>query len=336
MKLRKTLVWILVVAILASSALAGVGRASPGILIYTDPEIVTKEQGETFSIYVTASGVPGDPTPALFLQEFNMSFDPSVLAVVDDPATGTPEDPVIEGVNPGDTEPYLEEIWVEKLDNTEGWVFVTAGRPLEEKRGLGGTVQVAKVTFEVKAEGFCDLELRDTRVKYGKPYSGEDVPHETRDGYFTTELFPYDIAVTEVTVSPSTPAVGKSVSITVVVENEGTETVSFSVTVYCDNTTIGTPQSVDNLETGANTTLTFKWDTSGVTVGEHTVKAEAVITDETVTETDTSDNVRTRIVTVKEASSPNILLYAVVGAVIALVAVVVAVRFLRRGKPKSP
>lgn len=330
MKLRKTLVWILVVAILASTALAGVGRASSSILIYTDPEIVTKEQGETFSIYVTASGVPADP-PALWLQEFNMSFDPSVLAVVDDPAT----DKDIEGVNTGDTEPYLDEIWVEKLNNTEGWVKVTAGRPLGVKTGLGGIVQIAKVTFEVKAEGFCELELRDTRIKYGKPYDPEDVPHEKRDGYFTTELFPYDIAVTEVTVSPSTPAVGKSASITVVVKNEGTETVSFSVTVYYDNTTIGTPQSVANLETGASTTLTFTWDTKGVALGEHMIKAEAVITDETVTEIDTSDNVRTRIVTLKEASSPDIRLYFVGGAVIALVAGVVAVRFFRRGKPKS-
>jgi len=323
MKLRRTLVWILVVGILASWALAGVGKATPGILIYTDPEYAAKTPGETFSLYVTASDVV-----ALFLQEFNMTFDPSILAVVDDPTT---ED--IEGVNAGDTEPYLEEIWVEKLNNTQGWVFVTAGRPLTVKEGLSGTVQVAKITFEVKAEGSSDLELQDTRIKYGLPYEPEDLPHETRDGHFSTELFPYDIAVTDVTVSPSTPSVGESTSITVVVENEGTETVSFSVTVYYDSTTIGT-KSVTDLEAGVNATLAFTWDTTGVTLGEYTIKAEA----EVVTgETDTSDNVRTSMVTVKEAASlQDILLYLVIGAVIALIAVVVAIRFFRRGKPKSP
>jgi len=326
MKWKKNLTWMLIVALFASIALTSLSRASPDILVYVDPENTNKRPGKTFDIYITASGVVD-----LFLAEFWLSFNASILAVVDDPATEE-----IEGVNTGDIEPYLEKVWVVRLNNTKGEVRVAVGREEGEKIGLKGTVQIAKVTFEVKAEGFCNLSLYDTRVVYGELYivdpgQAPDQLHDTKDGFFTTELWDHDVAVNSVTVSSTTVSVGDSMTITVDVENQGKNTESFSVTVYYDNTTIGT-QTVTDLASEASKNLTFTWDTGGVTLGTYTIKAEAEVVPGEVE--DTSDNVRSMTVEVKEAASLDIGLYLIVGAVIALIAVVVAVRFRRRGKPK--
>jgi len=56
---------------------------------------------------------------------------------------------------------------------------------------------------------------------------------------------------------------GWKISINVTVRNEGDFTETFNVTVYYDHHTIGT-QNVTNLAPGANTTLTFPWNTTGV------------------------------------------------------------------------
>jgi len=329
MRGMKNLVWISLVTMLVI-AMAGLGEASPEIVLYVDPEITTKQSGN-FDIYVTASDVVD-----LFLAEFLLRFNSSVLAVVDDPATSD-----IEGVNSGDVAPYLEKIHVEMLDNTEGWVRVASGREVEVKEGLTGTVQLAKITFSVKAEGFSDLHLygappvNDTQLvgltyKYGE-LENVDLEHTKVDGLFTTELFPHDVSVISVTASPDPVGAGGSVSITVDVENQGTNTETFDVTVYYDDTAIDT-ESVTDLATGASTTLEFTWDTTDVALGDYTIKANATVVEG---EVDTSDNVGTCVVTVEEATGLGISLYLVAGlAIVGVVAAIVVVRRVRKPKPE--
>jgi len=98
----------------------------------------------------------------------------------------------------------------------------------------------------------------------------------------------HDMAVVSVTPYPTKVGLGlgELVTITVIVENQGTENETFSVTVYYDNTTIET-QNVTNSAPNTNTTLTFTWNTTDVTVGTYSINATASVVPD---ETDTADN----------------------------------------------
>ena len=84
-----------------------------------------------------------------------------------------------------------------------------------------------------------------------------------------------DVAVLSVTPSATEVIVGKSLTINVVVANQGdygTET--FNVTVYYDTTAIET-KTVDGLAIGTSEQLSFSWDTSGIGLSTYTLEAVA-------------------------------------------------------------
>jgi parallel beta-helix repeat protein len=99
----------------------------------------------------------------------------------------------------------------------------------------------------------------------------------------------HDVAVIDVSVSPTTVVAGETVIIHVTVENQGTDFENFRVTVYYDDTAIAS-QDVVNLFPGRSITITFYWDTTGMPRGTYAIKAVA----STVPgETDMEDNTYT-------------------------------------------
>lgn len=83
-----------------------------------------------------------------------------------------------------------------------------------------------------------------------------------------------DVAITEI-VSPDAVYTGKPTNITVTASNKGEFPETFNVTLYYDSTVIGT-HTVTYLLPGTNITLTFVWDTAGITPGQnYTLRAEA-------------------------------------------------------------
>jgi hypothetical protein len=142
---------------------------------------------------------------------------------------------------------------------------------------------VAIIFFQVQGLGTTVLDLHDTRLS--DPLDG-DIPHDVGDGLVS--IVERDVAVILVTVSPNMTFVGNSVQINVTVANEGDLAETFNVTTFYDNTTIGTFPVV-GLASGANTTLTFIWDTTGTTpCNTYTIRAEASLVP---FESDTADNV---------------------------------------------
>jgi len=85
----------------------------------------------------------------------------------------------------------------------------------------------------------------------------------------------HDVAVENVTASPVEVDVGDSVTVKVAVSNEGNAKEAFELKVSYDTTQTNT-RSV-TLASGATTTFTFMWDTSGVSLGNWTVMAEALV-----------------------------------------------------------
>ena len=111
----------------------------------------------------------------------------------------------------------------------------------------------------------------------------------------------HDVAIASVVPSAIRIIVGTTIQIDVKVKNDGNTYETFDVSLYNDTALIGT-QTITDLIPGANTLLTFSWDTTGVTpYGDYTIKAEA----STVPgETDVADNVKTA--TVRIGTAPTI------------------------------
>ena len=80
----------------------------------------------------------------------------------------------------------------------------------------------------------------------------------------TVAQLDHDIALIGVTPFPTSVRLGEPVNITVVVENQGTNSeTNFNVTVYYSGTVIET-KTVQDLAAGASEDLTFTWNTTGV------------------------------------------------------------------------
>jgi KaiC/GvpD/RAD55 family RecA-like ATPase len=97
----------------------------------------------------------------------------------------------------------------------------------------------------------------------------------------------HDIAVLDVTYSPTNIHIGDIVEINVTVKNEGGAPDSFNVTCSCENNEIAR-QVVTNLMSNESIVLTFNWNTTGTAPGAYTLKAMA---DAVPTEEDTTNNI---------------------------------------------
>jgi hypothetical protein len=104
----------------------------------------------------------------------------------------------------------------------------------------------------------------------------------------------HDVAVSSVTPASSQVNQGQTLSIQVVVLNNGTVTETFDANATYDGTLIGT-QTVTSLAAGNTQTLTFNWNTAGVAPGTYTITATAV---PAAGETDLSNNAKTATVQV--------------------------------------
>ncbi len=120
----------------------------------------------------------------------------------------------------------------------------------------------------------------------------------------TITIVTHDIAI--LTVSPSTTEAqeGQQISIMVTVKNKGTTAETFNVTIYYNNNKIET-QPVQSLAPDTETTLTFIWNTTGLTQDStYTIRAEtSQITGETNT-TDNSSSASVRIIPEQNPPDP--------------------------------
>ena len=107
----------------------------------------------------------------------------------------------------------------------------------------------------------------------------------------------HNVAVTSIS-APSSVVIGQTPTIDVTVENQGTFDETFDV-VLTDDTegAIIATQSV-SLAAGGSTIVTFSWDTTGATAGDHSLTATAGPVAE---ETDTTNNSKSAFVIVESA-----------------------------------
>ena len=148
--------------------------------------------------------------------------------------------------------------------------------------GPSGTVGFCNVTFskELLHGAFTilidgnrtDYFLTDNATHTSLHFTYTHITHHVK--IIATPL--HDIAVVSVVPSSNEVYEGQIVNVTIVVENNGNFTETFNVTAYA-NTTIIQTQTVSNLAPSNQTTLTFIWNTTGVSLGDYTIKAEASV-----------------------------------------------------------
>jgi len=110
----------------------------------------------------------------------------------------------------------------------------------------------------------------------------------TADSYIIAiDIFPRDIAVTDVKPSKTVVGQGFNMSINVTVKNQGDTTENFNVTAYSNETVIQTKSIT--LTSGDSTTLTFTWNTTGFVKGSYTISA---IASTIPNETNTTNNIK--------------------------------------------
>jgi len=119
------------------------------------------------------------------------------------------------------------------------------------------------------------------------PYFIDSV-NQDRFPHIQTVVVFHDIAVKNIALSATNVYTGTVVGIDVAVKNYGNYTESFSVSIYYDETVIGS-QWVTDLEAASELTLNFEWNTTGVQPDmSYTVKAEV---SEVLGETNLKNNV---------------------------------------------
>ncbi len=110
--------------------------------------------------------------------------------------------------------------------------------------------------------------------------------------------FDHDVAVTDVS-APSSVAHGETVTVDVTVENQGSNTETFSVTLTDDHDAVQIGSQSVTVGAGASTTIPFAWDTTGEDFVSHTLVAEAIL----AIDEDPADNSRSTDVIVTDPSA---------------------------------
>jgi hypothetical protein len=88
------------------------------------------------------------------------------------------------------------------------------------------------------------------------------------------EIHTHDIAIINVTASPTEVISGQLISISVIVRNQGNVTDTFNVTLFYDDNPIET-KTVTNLAPGEQRVLEFTWNTTGVKEASYSIRAKA-------------------------------------------------------------
>ena len=316
---RKLLwIWLVVTLVVSMSILSEPVSAAPAELIAPTLVDTTKTPGSTVSIDITVAEVE-----KLMLYQFVLYYNTTLLT-----ATGHTS-----------YSPFTVKAY-EKTNDTAGYISLIYQMPIGEKVGFStmDPKPVAKIDFLVDDLGISRLNLTKTVLGSVDP-DAPVITHTVYDGLFANiELPLHDIAITNITFSPTEVTINESVTITVTVENQGEFEENFNITAYYDSEPIETQTGV-TLSVGANTTRTFTWR-ANVDKGTYKIKATAG----PVTggagpmpdETDTADNTRTAVdELIVSAGGQGVPLIVYAGGGIAAIIVIAIVVFaLRKRKPK--
>ena len=285
---------------------AGNGHCESQILVFIQPSVISVAPGESFTIEVRVSNVRN-----LYSWFFNLSWDPSILSVVE-----IEEGPFLSGEGAQKTSFYSG------FDNERGLLYANC-TIMSSEEGVTGSGTLATILFKVKDIGYTKIELTEVML-YAS--NGQVIVSSSRSAYFTNIV--HDIKVSSIDLTDSEVTVGGLAVINVTIENRGNVGETFYVALWANDTLIGY-LTIEDLPPYGSKTVTFEWPISGVNPGSYIISAEA---DYLTLEKNTDDNVYSGpILNVQRGLPVTAIIYAlVIAAVIVLVIFVI-----RRRKQES-
>ena len=240
--------------------------------IYVDPASIiepTLTPGSNFTISIKTDYTGDD----IMAWQLTLSYNPSVIHGIN----VTNGDLITSDVSPS------AAFMPGSFDNTVGELSLTGAiffYMFPPPTMISGPGTLANVTFTVLGTGDSAITIGyDTKLTGWD--SGEyeivdafTMPFHIQHGYFRNAVVEHDVAIVGVAASPTEVVEGELVEISVEVENQGTATETFDVTVYYGVLAIET-KTVVNLAGGADTTVAFSWNTSAVSPATYTMSAVA-------------------------------------------------------------
>jgi hypothetical protein len=222
--------------------------------IYVDPSF--REDPNLHLGNTTVFSIVGENFPNVRTCQFDLRFNPNVLRVLSYMVT-----------NPIDGS--FVNFQLLSFNNTLGDLsgILTYDPPVSIANS-----PIINITFMIVGYGISPLNLNSTALT--DPL-GNLISHHTADGLFVTVI--RDVAILDVQPYPLKVYPNRIVTVNVTAANLGNNlTETFFVTAYVDtNVSLGI-QNVINLPPGANTTITFYWNTTGQpSCSNHTFSANA-------------------------------------------------------------
>ena len=166
-------------------------------------------------------------------------------------------------------------------------------------------------------------------------WSGDEVTASAQSSLLNVTVVLRDLVLVKVDLSEILVAPGGSVQIDVTVMNKGTETASFNVNVYRNDTSIEA-QPVAGLVAGGSRELSFEWDTTGVDAGVYLIKATA---EALQGEANAADNSVTTGIVVGSAGISeglNVFMYTTIALIVVIAAMAIYMFRTMKGKSKEP
>jgi hypothetical protein len=257
-----TKLMLLVLFLTVFSAIFSPETLAGTTILYIDPpQIAGLTVGDTFQINVTISDVID-----LYGWQFSLYYRGDILN-----ATDVTDGPFLKNHPDTDDTVLLTPIFTDSYNATHG-LIIASSTLVEVEGGVSGSGALATVTFKIKETGSSILHLTGTKLVDSATPFGNLIPHTTEDGEVHWGV--RDVAVVDVEISATKIYEGHTLSIDVVVVNNGDHTETFSVTTYYDSNIISS-QPVHDLAPSSQSTLTFLWDTTGVDPDIYAIKAEA-------------------------------------------------------------
>jgi len=257
-KVKKTLVALLVISLVTVAFLiVKLSVATPpslGAKFYIYPEKVedpTLKPNSAFWINMTVYNVTN-----MVYCEFNVSYTPSIFVV------SQIQKIAIQGQNPS---AYTD------ADDLNGYVYVrlTYKQPITL---FETDAQLLGVQFTVINYGSTILDLHNTTLKDSNGYL---IPHKAGDGWIW--IIKHDIALVDIAVSTNEIYVGRNITITVKVKNEGNiDESNVTVSIYANEKLIGILTTA-NLSPSEVKTILFNWDTLKMTPNNTPYKIKAEV-----------------------------------------------------------
>jgi len=279
---------LLITLLLLNANRMGVTASPETTYIYVDPPDVNatgQPSGYRFPVDINVT-----EAPSTFAWDVIVKWDPNLLNAF----------LVAEGnfLKRGGAYTTTFTYYPSTLPEANQWGNITVGCSLfggvPMNEWATGDGWLFRLGFEVKAAGSTVIGLSGTvlldRMEAGAP---APTPYPNLDGFFFNAPF-RDLAVTDIVASPTEVRAEELVSINVTLANEGNFTETSDVAVYADmvaqdqanpdtvlvgdEITVGT-QTVTGLASGATTTLSFTWNTTGVEDGNYTISAKSLLSD---------------------------------------------------------